>query len=78
MGSLLMSGAQCQEGAGGALRVDGLPDGGRVNNTQLIAPSLFMKNIVSTRDKLGGDSHRLQATLWPRGEKKDKITAILC
>lgn len=38
-----MSGAERQEGAGGALRVDGLQDGGRVNNTQLIAPfSSFM------------------------------------
>lgn len=38
-----MSGAERQEGAGGALRVDGLQDGGRVNNTQLIALfSLFM------------------------------------
>lgn len=34
----LMSGARWQEGAGGAMRVDGLRDGGRVNNTQLIAP----------------------------------------
>lgn len=37
MRSLLMSAAEWQEGAGGALRVDGLQDGGRVNNTQLIA-----------------------------------------
>lgn len=37
MGSPLMSGAEPQEGAGGALRMDGLQDGGRVNNTQLIA-----------------------------------------
>lgn len=37
MRSLLMSAAECREGAGGAMRVDGLQDGGRVNNTQLIA-----------------------------------------
>lgn len=32
-----MSGASWQEGAGGGMLVDGLQDGGRVNNTQLIA-----------------------------------------
>lgn len=37
-----MSGARRQEGAGGGLRVDGRQGGGRLNNTQLIAPfSLF-------------------------------------
>lgn len=42
-----MSAAEWQEGAGGALRVDGLQDGGRVNNTQLIAlfPCSWGENI---------------------------------
>lgn len=49
-----MSGAEWQEGAGGAMLVDGRQDGGRVNNTQLIA--LFLvhekkKNIVTDRHK---------------------------
>lgn len=40
-----MSGASWQEGAGGGMLVDGLRDGGRVNNTQLIAlfPSSWRK-----------------------------------
>lgn len=53
MYSLLMSGAECQEGAGGAMLVAGLWDGGRVNNTQLIALSLVpdkKKNILSPTD----------------------------
>lgn len=40
-----MSGASWQEGAGGGMLVDGRQDGGRVNNTQLIAlfPSSWRK-----------------------------------
>lgn len=43
MRSPLMSGAKWQEGAGGAMLVDGAQDGGRVNNTQTHRSfSLFM------------------------------------
>lgn len=54
----LMSGASWQEGAGGGMLVDGLQDGGRVNNTQLIAlfPSSWRKkkkerNIVTSSER---------------------------
>lgn len=53
-----MSGASWQEGAGGGMLVDGLQDGGRVNNTQLIAlfPSSWRKkkkerNIVTSSER---------------------------
>ena len=52
MRSLLMSAAEWQEGAGGALRVDGLQDGGRVNNTQLIALFLVHEEKKKIKKKI--------------------------
>lgn len=70
-----MSWSSWQEGAGGGMLVDGRQDGGRVNNTQLIAlfPSSWRKkerNIVTSSERsaklrasqLGADGPRCRPT----------------
>lgn len=60
-----MSGASWQEGAGGGMLVDGRQDGGRVNNTQLIALSFLMKkkerNIATSSGRKMSQSARFAA-----------------
>lgn len=70
-----MSGASWQEGAGGGRLVGGLQDGGRVNNTQLIAafPSSWRRkkkerNIVRSSERAA--EQQLQQLQQQKNERK--------